>query len=160
MIHHAIRSFFSEIDECLKRELQTDHVEKPLMDAYTDFWAFIKEKSGNSGGFTGLSEYLFFRFMGLYLETKLGLSFSTCEKTKDTRIFEDEDLIISHGGKIRNVSDTLEAMNTDMVVFQKRPGGVITLLAAYELKIYFSTPEALKNDLDIGILDTGVMCHD
>ncbi len=124
------------------------HVERKLMGFYFEFWTLLKDISGNSGGFTGFSEYLFLRFLVLDLQKQLGLEFKTEEFTRDTRKFIAGDLIVLHGCDISKEIKGFPSMFPDLLVIQSLPNNKKKLLATLEIKIYFSDKKVLKNDLD------------
>lgn len=70
------RDFLGGIDSYVKENLM-DITCCDIFDFYFDFFYDLKEFQGNSNGFTGLSEYLLFRFFYHWL----GGSFSRVQKT-------------------------------------------------------------------------------
>ena len=45
-----------------------ENPEKALADLYWGFFNMLKDKVGTSSGYSGLSEYLFYRYIMFYLE--------------------------------------------------------------------------------------------
>lgn len=75
--HDVGRDFLIGIDFYIKENL-TNITCSDIHDCYFDFFYDLKEFQGNSNGFTGLSEYLLFRFF-YHL---LGGSFTRIQKTE------------------------------------------------------------------------------
>ena len=141
------KSFFDELDKELL-SIDRVHVERKLMGFYSEFWELLKDMSGNSSGFSGFSEFLFLRYLIIDLQKQLGLCFKTEELTKDTRKFVAGDLVILHGCDISKELPYFPSLFPDLLVMQSLENNEKKLLAALEIKIYFSNRQALLGDLE------------
>jgi len=50
-------------DQRIEQSLQAEYADDVLIDTYFELWAALKDRVGTSSGFTGFSEYLFFRYI-------------------------------------------------------------------------------------------------
>jgi len=94
------RYFLAQLDNHLSSNLET-LTGHDVWRIYSDFWHLLKEFKGNANGFTGLSEYLLFR----YVYYMLGGSFTRqpCPESKDLYQFvseADDSLIIGQSMRL------------------------------------------------------------
>lgn len=94
------RYFLTQLDNHISSNLET-LTGHDVWRIYSDFWHLLKEFKGNANGFTGLSEYLLFR----YVYYMLGGSFTRqpCPGSKDLWQFvskADESLIIGQSMRL------------------------------------------------------------
>src|SRR5258705_11015853 len=80
-----------EIDKCLGQKGPED----VLIKLYIDFWRTLKQRVGNSSGFSGLSEYLIFRYILKRIQQQFGIIFTVEQCTPDTCIFSSEFLLLT-----------------------------------------------------------------
>jgi hypothetical protein len=141
-------SVFDLLDAHIKRcvEEGVPEPETVLAHTYGQFGKVLKQRVGTSSGFTGLSEYLFFRYVLRYIEKRTNASF-TLESSKRITLFRSPSLLLTHDANIARLID-VEQQRTDIAVFAPRGASGYSLLAAFELKIYFTSPYTLGEALD------------
>ncbi len=124
------KQFLEEIDHYLANNYRNLKC-ADISNMYFQFFQDLKEFKGNSNGFTGLSEYLIFRF----LYHLLGGEF---ERKKIPDSHELWEFISKHNNNLRigqNVPVPLDGQrcNPDIVIYESG-----RLIAVIEIKIYFS----------------------
>jgi len=141
-------SVFDLLDAHVKRcvEESVPEPETVLARTYRQFGNALKQRVGTSSGFTGLSEYLFFRYILRYIEERTHASF-TLDTSKSITLFRSSSLLLTHDANIARLID-VEQQRPDIAVFAPRGAGGYSLLAAFELKIYFNSPHVLSEALD------------
>jgi len=97
-------------------------------DIYSDFFRDLKDFKGNSSGFTGLSEYIIFRFI-LHL---LGSSFVKVKKTDELYEFASKDGIYRIGQNTP-LKTSSKRYYPDIIVYKKNLPILII-----EIKIYLT----------------------
>jgi len=102
--------------------------------------------TGRHGPDYALSEYLFFRYILRYIEERTHASF-TLDTSKSITLFRSSSLLLTHDANIARLID-VEQQRPDIAVFAPRGAGGYSLLAAFELKIYFNSPHVLSEALD------------
>lgn len=141
-----VANTFASFDEYIKRCLGDSHAEDALIDAYFEFWMGLKKRVGTASGFTGLSEYLFFRYILMSLEQHTGQLFIPAERTKDTYIFRSSSLMLTHDV---NIADFVNVKNqkADIAVFSIEEKNHYHLLACFEIKTYVEDRKKLQKIL-------------
>lgn len=130
--------FLQEIDDYFAENLEYITCSE-LYDHYAYMFQTLKEFKGNSNGFTGLSEYLIFRF----IYNLLGGSFKRVPLNKDTSEFrsKDENYII---GENILVAAGSNKYRPDIVVYKNNK-----LVLAVEIKLYLTSGiKSLETDLN------------
>lgn len=121
------RNFLQEIDNYFAKNLDNITCSE-LYGHYSYMFQILKEFKGNSSGFTGLSEYLIFRYIYNYL----GGSFETVQLTKDLFEFKSTD-VIYHIGQSIPVMTEMSKYYPDIVVYKQDQ-----LILAAEIKLYLA----------------------
>jgi hypothetical protein len=101
---------------------------RDIHQIYFTFWNDLKCFKGNSNGFTGLSEYLIFRF----LYHQLGDSFKAEEFTHDTKEFVRNDLRLRQSIAVR-VNEN--RYFPDITIYK---GDKDNLIAVIQIKVYLT----------------------
>jgi hypothetical protein len=128
--HDIGRAFLDNLDKFL-RENWHELTCKDIYNLYFTFWENLKKFKGNSGGFTGLSEYLIFRFLFHYL----GGNFKREAFSDETYKFVRKDCSIGHNLAI-SVGDSKKC-EPDIVVWQGGELNLENLQAVIQIKIFF-----------------------
>lgn len=136
---------FDLLDQHIEECLHDDEAEKALIETYWEWWRALKNRVGTSSGYTGFSEYLFFRYILKRIEYRAGTSFKVEECTKDTSIFRSQQIILTHDVDIARFVD-VDRQKTDIAVLSSSGTGNYQLVAAFELKVYI-TDRNVINDL-------------
>jgi hypothetical protein len=121
------KNFLQEINDYFAENLDNITCSE-LYDHYSYMFQILKEIKGNSSGFTGLSEYLIFRYIYNYL----GGSFETVQLTKDLFEFRSTDGIYRIGQSIPVITETRKYY-PDIVVYKQDQ-----LILAAEIKFYLA----------------------
>jgi len=121
------RAFLEEIDKYIEKNLNNLTCDD-ICKVYFDFFKDLKEFKGNSNGFTGLSEYLLFRF----LYHLLGGSFSKTQTTRDLYEFFQPNSNIKIGQATRILVNT-KRLYPDLAVWKDQE-----LIAIGPIKIYLT----------------------
>ncbi len=140
-----IMDAFAAFDGEVEALLGSENPEAALTEAYFAFWNRLKKEVGTASGFTGLSEYLFLKYIQKSLERDLGLVFEPHQETDNTYSLRAENIILTHDIDIARFVK-IKPQKTDIAVFLQKEGK-IELIAAFQLKIYISSPGALSDDL-------------
>ncbi|MEM4480594.1 MAG: hypothetical protein QXG58_05065 [Candidatus Bathyarchaeia archaeon] len=136
-----------------------------LADIYRKWLDCIKKKTGTSGGFTGLSEYLIFKTILLYLEQKLEIRFKPKRKTKYAYFFVSTDgqILVTHATSIDNYmekaadklgkiswsdDETAKKLRPDIVIFKKLTDNHYKPEAIIQIKVYAVNPQAIKGEVE------------
>jgi len=138
------KTFLEDLDRVARNSLQKRQPEKILFKYYKDLWDSLKKTACTSAGFTGVSEYLFFRAIVFKLETETGEKFEAKPVTTDTRKLASKSMTITRDVNLQHINSKLPQMRTDIAVF-KNFGDIRKLVAAMELKLYISSPGVLAN---------------
>ena len=137
---------FEILDEIIEDFIGKEQAERSLTDTYFEFWIKLKEKKvGTASGFTGLSEYLFFRYILKYIEDELNLEFHPHKETPDTFSFRSKEVAMTHDIDISKFID-VKNQKADIAIFTIANNDY-KLIAAFQLKIYLSSPDVLPSDL-------------
>ncbi len=136
---------FEILDEIIVDFIGKEHAERRLTATYFEFWTTLKEQVGTASGFTGLSEYLFFWYILKYIENELNLEFHPHKETPDTFSFRSKEVAMTHDIEISKFID-VKNQKTDIAIFTI-VNNDYKLIAAFQLKIYISSPYVLQNDL-------------
>ena len=136
---------FEILDEIIEDFIGKEHAERGLTATYFEFGTTLKEQVGTASGFTGLSEYLFFRYILKYIEDELNLNFHPHKETPDTFSFRSKEVAMTHDIGISKFID-VKNQKTDIAIFTI-VNNDYKLIAAFQLKIYISSPDVLQNDL-------------
>ena len=147
LIEATIKRFYDDIDSEIIGLLDHPKPEDKLIDLYWDISNAAKERVGTSSGYTGFSELLFFRYILLYLERAMDCRFQAHQETESTRSFRAKDIILTHDIGISRFLDNVKDQRTDITIMRTGPGGN-ELLAAFQIKIYISSPSALRDDIE------------
>jgi len=118
--------------------------EDMLITLYIDFWRALKLRAGTSSGFSGLSEYLFFRYVLFFIETTFGIKLVAQQCTKDTCIFQADSVLVTRDVRVSQFDSTAPNQKTDIAIFtrQNEPTGW-RLVSAFEIKIGITGPVEL-----------------
>lgn len=84
------------LDQRIEQCLSVENPEKELITTYFELWSSLKERVGTSAGFTGLSEYLFFRYVLRRIEQRTQTHFKAEKHTNETYIFRSADFLLTH----------------------------------------------------------------
>lgn len=117
-------------DELKEHLLSRTGVE--LKQTYTDFWRSLKEYRGNANGFTGLSEFLVFRFLYHLLERHLKTPFTAYRLTSDLRQFVAGDVTIGQSTPVQ--LETNKKVYPDISLYVGKD-----LLRIISIKIYLTS---------------------
>ena len=173
----AIDNIFQSLDEIVARSLGDSNAESILTDAYFGFWQAIKRKVGTSSQFTGIAEYLFFRYIMRYIERELPTKLQPHQETPYTFSFRSRNILMTHDidiskFRLEEVQKTDVSVHTGRLTYRPPPkkqrtdiavfaqtSHALRLLAAFELKIFISTRAALEGDLERlqSLSETGVL---
>ena len=140
-----ILKVFNTLDELIENNLGTADAEGFLTEAYFAFWRELKKRAGTSSGFTGLSEYLFFKYIQKSLEKEFDIAFEPHQETSETFSLRAGNIILTHDIDISRYID-VKPQKTDITVLVQK-GDDYELIAGFQLKIYISYPGALTDDL-------------
>jgi len=140
-------SVFDLLDVYIEQCLGHRNAENALIDAYFAFWSGLKKRVGTSSGFSGLSEYLFFRYILRSLERRTSESFIPEEITKYTYVFRSNSLVLTHDVDIASFVN-VNKQRTDIAVFSAEGNGSYRLLASFEIKVYISDRHVLEKTLE------------
>lgn len=144
IIKENIRFVFNKLDEFVESVLKKERIEEHLIDYYLKFGNELRERIGKAAGFTGLTEYLFFRVVLRKLETELKTNFlpvpeenSAGNKEEKTKSFYSEKLKVrlTHDIKIQGYFNTKQ--QPDISIMRKRENDnkqVNELVAVFEIK--------------------------
>lgn len=138
MLSHPL---FKILDDYVEDCLGKDSPENLLIEYYSDVWKKLKQQVGTSSGYSGLSEYLFFRYIMAKIYDLTGESFKPepFKRTSETFIFESPSFIMTHDIDIANYVE-VERQRTDIAIFSREK----RLLGAFEVKIFVSSPSVIK----------------
>lgn len=130
-------TFLSDIDRFISDNLE-DLTCSDMYNIYSNFYQDLKMFKGNSSGFTGLSEYLFFRFFYHHL----GGSFNPIQITPDLYEFRSKDGKYRIGQSIPiKVGD--RRYYPDIVIYKED-----NLILVAEIKLYLTSGiKDLENDI-------------
>jgi len=139
-------SVFKVLDEIVKKALEKEDIESELMTAYYDFFNKLKETTGTAAGFNGLSEYLFFQAIRLYLEEHLPCEFEKVKPKNDEGISikskeTDPQIILTRGLKLK-AEWAKTTICPDIVVYKKKEP-----VAIFEIKVNVSSPDTADKDV-------------
>jgi hypothetical protein len=134
----------AEIDRCLDQKAPEDI----LIKLYIDFWRTLKQRVGNSSGFSGVSEYLIFRYVLKRIEQQFGAIFTVEQCTPDTCIFSSEFLLLTSDLVISKFDPDAAHQRTDIALFA-RDGKLYQwrIVGAFEIKIGIGSPTTLNDML-------------
>lgn len=119
-------NFLKEVDSFIAQHLKKIQC-KDIYDMYSNFYWDLKFFQGNSNGFTGLSEYLIFRF----IYNLLGGSFTVKSKTRDLKEFISPSQRICIGQNYPVNAD--KRYYPDVVIFSDDE-----LVAVIQIKLYIT----------------------
>jgi len=136
---------FAVFDDTIDKLLDSENPEAALTEAYFSFWNRLKTEVGTASGFTGLSEYLFFKYIQKTLERKLGIEFQPHRETANTFSLRAGDIVLTHDIDISRFIK-IKPQKTDIAIFVQK-GGEYELITAFQLKIYITNHAALMDDL-------------
>jgi hypothetical protein len=127
---------FDALDAQILKCVDRQDAEDLLIGFYVDLWRALKKRVGTSSNFTGMSEYLFFRYVLKRLEHRCGITFVAQECTADTCIFQSEELLLTRDVYVSKFDPIAPKQKPDIALFF-RPERVAPwqLLAAFEVKI-------------------------
>jgi hypothetical protein len=143
-----IENIFQNLDKIVLRAMEGKNAESILHDAYIEFWTKVKQKVGTSSQFTGVAEYLLFRYIMKYVEQNMNIKFNPHEETPDTFSFRSKNMLMTHDIDISKFmpGPIQRPHRPDIAVFAVTGNG-FRLLAVFELKIFISSPNLLVADL-------------
>lgn len=131
----------SEILGCIEK----DHPEHELIQLYIDLWRALKPRVGTSSGFTGLSEYIFVRYIIGYIGKRFGLILRPYQCTRDTCIFEADTLLLTHDVFLSQFDSSAPKQKSDVALFTRTNKRAQWRLASvFEIKIGITGPIKLK----------------
>jgi hypothetical protein len=136
---------FDLLDKHVEECLQDDAPRNVLFGMYWDWWQALKERVGTSSGFTGLSEYLFFRYILKSIERRTGTTFKAEPYTNDTSIFRSQNFLLTHDMDIAQFVSGVRPQRTDIALLSQSGNGDYRLLAAFELKVYVSDRNIIED---------------
>ncbi len=134
----------NELDRVARNSLGHERPEEVLIGFYEDLWRELKQRACTSAGFTGVSEYLFYRAIAFMLEDIAGESFLAERVTKDACLLQSRTFVLTHDLDLQRVNSQLPKARTDIAVFH-RGTSVHLLVGAFELKLYVSGPGVLRD---------------
>ena len=108
---------FDALDAQILKCVDGEDAEDLLIGFYVDFWRALKERVGTSSHFTGMSEYLFFRYVLKRLEHRRGITFVAQECTADTCIFQSEELLLTRDVYVSKFDPTAPKQKPDIALF-------------------------------------------
>ncbi len=91
-----VQDIFERLDSLVMACLQPKAAEWELAAVYAGFGKQLKQKVGTDSNFTGLSEYLFFRFLDPSIEDRVDLRFAAEAATRFTYQFRAGPLMMTH----------------------------------------------------------------
>lgn len=128
-----------------------ENPEKALADLYWGFFNMLKDKVGTSSGYSGLSEYLFYRYIMFYLEKNINnvdqKKFLPNQRTKDTEVFywdNMDELIITHDVNINAYVGINQ--KTDIALFVKQNNNMV-LIAGFQIKIFIKDQNIYNDEI-------------
>ena len=124
--------FLNNIDDFIYQNMNMSCDD--LHNLYFSFWGILKEFKGGSAGFTGLSEYLIFRFMYIFL----GKEFKIKALTKDMNEYEREDGLKLYSNV--NIKVDNKIVCPDIVIESKN------IMRVLSIKIYLSNGRKTLED--------------
>ncbi|MCP3682889.1 MAG: hypothetical protein GY861_09385 [bacterium] len=165
-----VENVFDCIDKQIREALDKSNMEcdKALWEIYNTFSLELKKIKGTSSGFSGLSEYIFFKALLLQLEAK-GFKLEPSDKAyiegkqKEDRTYcfisEDKTVIVTHDlsiyPKVQNQiflerkvpKNHGRSIKPDIAVFKKK-NGKYEPVAVFEIKIYCVNADSLEKDIE------------
>jgi hypothetical protein len=139
----ASRIMLDELDRVAQESLNHVRPEDVLINFYGEMWLELKQRACTSAGFTGVSEYLFFRAIVFMLEDMTGEKFLPDQISKDAFLLKSPTFILTKDLNLKTVNSQLPNARTDIAVFQRGPSDP-QLLGAFEHKLYVSGPDVLN----------------
>lgn len=115
--------------------------EVALITTYYGLWAELKKRVCTSSGWTGVSEYLLFRYILRYIEDRAGYSFVSQVRTRNTYVFRCGNVVLTRDVQLA------EDGRPDVALLVERDGRE-HLIAAFEVKIYIASPKVLDQDIE------------
>ena len=142
------RLILDTLDHVAKESLVTDCPEDALIEFYEELWTELKMRNCTSSGFTGVSEYLFYRAICYYLEDINGQGLSSEGLTEYTQYRQSDKLIVTHDIDLRKINPILPEMRSDIAIFRRDNASDTChqLIGVFEVKIYISGP-GVRDDL-------------
>jgi hypothetical protein len=137
-------TFFDVLDQRIEELLNVDHAENDLIELFSNLATTIQSRAGTAAGISGLSEYIFFRFIKRSLERRTGSLFQG-EKHGVPYIFRNKDLLLTHDIDISKFEIGVNKQRTDIAVFSFRADRCYRLLAAFELKVYLTDRQVVDD---------------
>lgn len=136
-VREICNTFLNDIDGFLETNLDTLTC-ADIYNIYSNFYMDLKNYKGNSSGFTGLSEYLIFRFFYHMLD----VSFSPIQITPDLYEFKSSDGKYRIGQSIP-IKIGNRKLYPDIVVYKNN-----ALFLVAEIKLYLTSGiKDLKKDI-------------
>lgn len=130
-----------EIGRCLDQQVPEDI----LITLYIDFWRTLKQRVGTSSGFSGMAEYLFFRYVLKRIERHCSTTFVVEQCTSDTCIFSSDSLLLTSDLSISKFDTHAPVQKTDIALFARRgKTDPWRIIAAFEIKIGIGGPTQLN----------------
>lgn len=139
-------AIFNLLNADIEQYLEHSNPELSLFEMYFQFYRGLKSQVGSSSGFTGLSEYLFVRFILRKLEQSTGESFQIERKTKDVSVFRSETLLLTHDIDVATYVK-IPKKRPDIAIFKIEANNEYHLLAYYEIKIWFNGHKELTSTI-------------
>ena len=135
----------SKILECVGK----DNPEDELIQIYIDFWTALKERVGTSRGFTGLSEYVFFRYVIGFVDKQLGVKLTPQQCTKETCVFESQSLLVTRDVWLSQFDASAPKQKSDIAIFTRADETTHWRLASvFEIKVGITGPVKLSETFE------------
>lgn len=139
-------SIFSVLDAICREAISKENSEEYLINAYEGFFNEVKLKVGTSSGYTGISEYLFFRCIKFMIEEKVQGNLEPFPNTLDTYTFKSNSIVLTHDVFVNSFNNSLPRQKTDIAIFNE-VNGTHSLLGAFQIKVYITNDEKLNDEL-------------